>query len=72
MDKMTKETMEEYEIIRSSGVTNMFDYFAVITYAKKFNLKSLKKLTINEYKYLLQNFQSLMKKFDIKQKRRTL
>ena len=67
LEKFTKETMEEYETIRSSGVTNMFDYFNVIKIAKKIGLKSLAKLTRDDYTELLMNFSSLMKKYDIKQ-----
>ena len=67
LEKFTKETMEEYEAIRSSGVTNMFDYFSVIKISKKVGLKALAKLTQNDYKKLLMNFSSLMKKYDIKQ-----
>ena len=68
VEKFTKETMEEYEIIRSSGATNMFDYFNVIKIAKKTGLKSLAKLTRDNYKELLINFNSLMKKYGIKQR----
>ena len=68
--KITKKTMEEYETIRSSGVINMFDYFNVIKIAKKVGLKSLAKLTMDDYKGLLMNFSSLMNKYDIKQKRK--
>ena len=70
LKKFTKETMEEYEIIRSSGATNMFDYFNVIKIAKKVGLKVLAKLTRDDYKELLMNFNILMKKYDIKQRRK--
>mgnify|MGYP001561623336 FL=1 len=70
LKKFTKETMEEYEIIHSSGTTNMFDYFNVIKIAKKVGLKVLAKLTRDDYKELLMNFNILMKKYDIKQRRK--
>ena len=67
-ERMTKEVMEEYELIRSSGVVNMFDYYGVVDAANQLDFHSLGELTLDEYKYLLQNFNRLMRKYDIKQK----
>jgi len=67
MDRITKEMMEQYEAIRQSGVTNMFDYFNVRTIAKKGKCKELASLSLEDYKILLFNFNKLMKKYDIKQ-----
>ena len=64
---ISKEIMEQYEIIRQSGATNMFDYYNVIRCAKILNLKKLAKVSLEDYKILLLNFQKLMKHYDIKQ-----
>jgi hypothetical protein len=69
-DKITKEVMEQYEAIRRSGVTNMFDYFTVIEIALKARLSQLGHLSRDEYIYILQNFGRLMKKYDIKQNKK--
>jgi len=67
MEKITKRVMEEYEIIRQSGVTNMFDYYNVIRIAGKVGASELAKVTLQDYKYLLMNFGRLMKEYNIKQ-----
>ncbi|MBU0777760.1 DUF5049 domain-containing protein [Patescibacteria group bacterium] len=64
---MTKEIMEQYEAIRKSGVTNMFDYYNVVKIADKLEFYSLASLIREEYGQLLMNFSSLMKKYDISQ-----
>jgi len=67
MERVSKETMRQYERIRRSGATNMFDYSNVIQIAKKLQFTALAKLTLGDYKVLLMNFGKLMKKYDIKQ-----
>lgn len=67
MDTITKEVMEQYELVRRSGATNMFDFGGVQNVARKLKFKQLLKLTRPEYVYILQNFNTLMKKYDIKQ-----
>jgi hypothetical protein len=67
MGEITKETMEQYEAIRQSGVINMFNYSGVISIAKRIKAKSLSSLSLDDYKELLMNFGKLMKQFDIKQ-----
>lgn len=65
--KITKEIMEQYELIRCSGVCNMLDYYCVIGTAIKMRCKKLSMLTREDYKDLLLNFCKYMKQFDIKQ-----
>jgi hypothetical protein len=62
---MKKEIMIEYETIRKSGMTNMLDYSCVINIAKMLRYTELSKLTLEEYKHLLMNYQQYMKEFDI-------
>ena len=64
---MTKEIMQQYEYIRKSGVTNMFDYNNVIRYAEQFGFDDLAEVTYKEYKNILMNFSKYMKEFDIRQ-----
>lgn len=65
--EITKEVMIQYETIRRSGMTNMFNYFNVIQIAKKNKLKELASFSMDDYKELLMNFSKLMEKFGIKQ-----
>ena len=65
---ITKDIMEDYETIRQSGVTNMFDFFQVTRIAKKWKMKELAKLTRDQYGELLGNFGKLMKYYNVKQK----
>jgi hypothetical protein len=64
---LTKEVMQQYEFIRSTGLTNMFDYYNVMAIAKKLGCKELGNLTLENYKSLLMNFSKLMKEYDINQ-----
>jgi len=64
---ITKEVMEQYEIVRKSGVTNMFDYTGVINAASRMKLCALGSLTFDEYKALLLGFNKYMKLYKIKQ-----
>lgn len=65
--KISKKIMEQYEVIRQSGLTNMFDYYNVILIATKMKYYALGNLTRDEYKEILMNFNKLMKKYNIKQ-----
>ena len=66
-ERMTKKVMVQYEFVRSSGA-NMFDYYGVVDVASRMELEDLGELTLDEYRYLLMNFNRLMKKYDIKQR----
>jgi len=64
---ITKEVMEQYEVIRTSGVCNMFDYYCVIRTAAMLDYHELAALYVNDYIYLLSNFGSLMKLYGVNQ-----
>jgi hypothetical protein len=66
-ERISKEVMEQYEVIRRSGVTNMFDIFAVKIVAKRVGLDELAKLSRADYIYLLQNFGTLMSGYGVQQ-----
>lgn len=53
-----KKALEEYEIIRESGLTNMFDRNAVHNLAKKFGFPELKEASKDNKTYgeLLKNY----------------
>ena len=58
--KVTKELVQNYEEIRSSGKYNMFtDGFKVITELG---------CTVDEYVYILKNYSELMKLYNIERK----
>ena len=58
---VTKEEFNAYETVRQTGVTNMFDVFAVVKYAKKFCNVKLSKPTILE---IMHNYTDLKKEFE--------
>ena len=64
---ISKETIKQYEALRQSRVTNMFDYYNVIYHAKRINFKELTNLSLDNYQILLLNFSKLMKHYNIKQ-----
>jgi len=64
---ITKEIMNQYEIIRRTGACNMYDYGCVVGVADQFEMYELGSLERKEYVYILQNFSRLMKKYNIKQ-----
>ena len=66
-NKITKEIMQQYENVRQSGATNMFDYWNVMSVANKFQFHQLGSLTQDEYLFILQGFSRLMSKFNISQ-----
>jgi hypothetical protein len=67
MTEIRKKTMDQYELVRKSGATNMYNYYQVINIADQLGFYSLASLTRDEYGDLLMNFSSLMKKYNIKQ-----
>lgn len=58
---ITKEKMETYESIRSSGITNMFDVKAVIFLSEDI-------LTKEDCIEIMKNYKSLMEKFGIERR----
>jgi hypothetical protein len=69
MTEITKEIMEQYEIVRRLGAVNMFDYCGVVDIADRLELHELASLTREEYLEILKNFSALMKKYNIDQGR---
>lgn len=65
--RISKEIVEQYEKVRQSGKTNMFDYYNVITIANSFGFYALATITRDDYIYLLQNFGKLMSLYNIQQ-----
>ena len=63
---VTKEVVEQYEEVRKSGATNMFDYYNVVRIAGMMGLCPLAKISRDRYKELLMNFGKLMKEYGIK------
>ena len=66
-ENITKEVMEQYEVVRTSGVCNMFDYYCVMHTAAALDHYELAALDVNDYIYLLSNFGSLMKLYGVNQ-----
>ena len=64
---ISKKMMEQYERIRQTGATDMYNYYGVVDVAKILKFKELARITLTNYKILLLNFQKLMKHYDIKQ-----
>lgn len=65
--EFTKELVEQYEVVRESGATNMFDYRRVVEIADRADFYSLASLTRTEYYELLSRYSELIEKYDIKQ-----
>ena len=69
-DDTQREIIQQYEDIRRSGLTNMFNYTNVKYIAKKLVFDALYNFIKNDmkcYTSILKNFSILMKKFDIQQ-----
>lgn len=66
-----KETMQQYEDIRSHGYINMFDQYGVAGIAARLSFGTLSEIAMDReaYGHLLQNFTHYMKKYGIKQVR---
>ena len=64
---ISKEVMEQYEKIRRSGLTDMFNYYQVVNIANRVDFRALAILPLEDYRILLLNFQKLMKHYGIKQ-----
>lgn len=64
---ISKKMMEQYERIRQTSATDMYNYYGVVDVAKILKFKELARVSLENYKILLLNFQKLMKHYDIKQ-----
>jgi hypothetical protein len=63
-----KLIIEQYESVRVSGLTNMFDMNNVNFIAKRFRFKELLTMTKSskDYSSILKNYSSLISKFNIR------
>jgi len=66
---ITKEIMEEFEAVRRSGYTNMFDFNGVRNWANLMGLDLLGSITRSAYISLLMNYDKLMEKYEIEKRR---
>lgn len=66
--KITLEMLKDYEVIRRSGLANMFDYQNVIRVAKITKIDVIAKMSPEEYKELVMNYGKKLKEFNVKQK----
>lgn len=66
-EKITKKVMEDYEVLRRSGATNMFDLTAVVKYSKKFGLQALLPVAQDKklYAELIKNYSFYIKKYEV-------
>ena len=64
---ISREVMEQYEQIRKFGACNMLDINCVQNIADQLFFYELAGLSREEYGFILSNFSSLMKKYNIKQ-----
>jgi len=65
-ENITKEVMEEYELLRQMGLCNMFAFPCVKEYAKKTGLDYLAEIDKKDYLFILKNYSGLMEQFEIK------
>jgi len=70
IELISGETMEGYERVRQSGLTNMFNIDGVIQAAEMLDVGELAYISYDEYKLLLLNFGGLMRHYGITQERK--
>lgn len=72
LDAINAECVEQYERVRQSGVTDMYDRMGVTVAAEAEGFYALVGVAIDEnaYRLLLMNFGSLMKHYGITQEAR--
>ncbi len=66
--EITKRHMYQYEAVRRSGASNMFDYPRVMQIAQMLGLVDLGALTKKEYVDILSNYDTYMTKFGVERK----
>ena len=64
---ISKETVEQYELVRQSGLVNMFDYCGVTYIAEIIGANDLAQVGREDYKTLLVNFSTLIAHYGITQ-----
>lgn len=57
---ITKTLIDEYEVIRKSGRTNMFDFYQVIRLAEGYGMEELPRLEKADYPTLLSFYSQAM------------
>ena len=69
LDLISKEAMQQYEIVRKSGICNMFDMTCVARLCSALEFQDLLEITEDRKRYftLLMNFSDLMKHYRITQ-----
>lgn len=63
---ITRKVMEQYEIVRISGLCNMFDYVGVQRAANDLELFDLVCLSQKEYVLILKDYERYMQLYNIK------
>ena len=66
-ENITSDVIEQFEEIRKLGVCNMYDFSCVQNHADRLEFYALASLERKEYVYVITNFSTLMKKFNINQ-----
>jgi len=64
---ISKAAVEQYELVRQSGLVNMLDYCAVTYIAEIIGADDLAQVSYEDYKTLLANFNTLMAHYGIAQ-----
>ena len=67
LDIITEEVMQQYEVVRKSGICNMFDMTCVAEVCSALEFQDLLEITEDRKRYftLLMNFSDLMKHYRI-------
>lgn len=64
---ISKAAVEQYELVRQSGLVNMLDYCDVMYIAEIIGADNLAQISYEDYKILLTNFGTLMAHYGIAQ-----
>ena len=69
LDLISKEAMQQYEIVRKSGICNMFDMTCIAEVCSTLEFQDLLEITEDRKSYstLLMNFSDLMEHYGITQ-----
>ena len=69
LELISKEAMQQYEIVRKSGICNMLDMTCVATACNSLDYQELQEVVEDRKSYstLLRNFSDLMKHYRITQ-----
>ena len=64
---ISKAAVEQYELVRQSGLVNMLDYHGVTYIAEIIGANDLAQISYEDYKILLTNFSTLIAHYGIAQ-----